>query len=780
MKHAFFLIVSFFSSQILFAQGVSVNADGSPPAASAMIDIQSTTKGVLIPRMTTAQRIGIAAPASGLLVYDNTTGSFWYRTASAWVELTDNFHGLRDADHDTQVQVEQSPDEDIIRFDIGGVEAMVLDESTQGATRLDIGPDLGLIIGRNAGLSSFAGWNTMLGPNAGQFNTTGQFNVFVGYRAGEDNAGQNRNVFIGAESGANNLGGFNSFLGYRTGYVNSSGHSNTFLGHEAGVQNTTGYRNSFLGYSAGHNNEISFENTFIGFSAGYNNEANRNTFLGYEAGMANRTGLYNTVIGGEAAGTNLGNRDMGNGNSIMGYESAQSANGLTENVLMGYRAGYSMESGLRNIFIGANSGFNTRSGYSNMAIGASAFRTNLTGIRNMAIGDSSLYSNTGNDNMAIGFKSGMDNTTGSSNTFLGMFAGTNNTTGAQNAFIGRDAGFNNTIGSYNILVGGDAGRANVDGTYNTFIGHSAGLKNDSGNDNVFIGVAAGNQNVDGVSNIAIGPSAGAQNNNGHRNIAIGEDALGIPGSSPINISENIAIGRDAGFDAKASSNIILGNGSGMSITGSNNVLLGNNIISYGMNNTFLGTNTSASFVPQPFGATAIGYGTTISKPYSIIIGDVSNDSTKVGIGTTMPTTWLHVDGKGDDVLRLSSNGLNALEVKGNRQVIVNQQLLINTYTGKPNYEMSVNGQIACEEVLVEASEDWPDYVFAEDYALMDLENLRSYLKDNKHLPGLPSAAVVAEEGVKLGEMQKRLLEKVEEMSLYILQLETRITELEKK
>jgi hypothetical protein len=231
--------------------------------------------------------------------------------------------------------------------------------------------------------------------------------------------------------------------------------------------------------------------------------------------------------------------------------------------------------------------------------------------------------------------------------------------------------------------------------------------------------------------------------------------------------------------AEANSNVIVGNESGMSIDGANNVLLGNNIVSHGYNNTYIGNNTSAGIFPVPHSATAIGYGTVVGQDYSVVIGDVSNDSTRVGIGTTTPATWLHVEGQGQDMFRLSSNGLNALEVKGNRQVIVNQQLLINTYTGKVGYEMSVNGQIACEEVLVEASEDWPDYVFAEDYALMDFENLRSYLHANKHLPGIPSAAEVAEEGIKIGEMQKRLLEKVEEMTLYILKLEDRITELEK-
>mgnify|MGYP000260875180 CR=1 FL=1 len=780
MKHTLFFFLSFFAAQSLFAQGVSVNEVGSPPAASAMMDIQSTTKGILIPRMNTAQRVGIASAATGLLVYDTTTASFWYRTTSAWVELTDNFHGLRDADHDTQVQVEQSPDEDIIRFDIGGAEAMVLDENAQGATRLDIGPNLGLIIGRNAGLNSFAGWNTILGPHAGQFNTTGQHNVFVGYRAGEDNAGQNRNVFIGAESGANNLGGFNSFLGYRTGYVNSSGHSNTFLGNEAGVQNTTGYRNSFLGNNAGHNNEGSFENTFIGVSAGYNNEANRNTFLGHEAGLANRTGLYNTVIGGEAAGTNLGNRDMGNGNTIMGYESAQSANRLTENVLVGYRAGYFMESGVRNILIGANAGYNTRSGFSNLAIGSSALRANLTGIRNMALGDSSLYSNTGNDNLALGFKAGMDNTTGSSNTFLGMFTGTNNTTGAQNTFIGRDAGMSNISGSYNLFAGSDAGLQNNDGAYNIMLGTSAGFRNESGNENVFIGNVAGQYNVDGVSNIAIGPSAGSRNNNGNRNIAIGEDALGIPLNTPGTISNNIAIGTNAGFGAEANSNIIIGNESGMAINGSGNILLGNNIVALGFNNTYLGGATSAGLFPVPNHATAVGYGATISQDHSVILGDDSSILMKVGIGTTTPQSKLDIVCGFGDAFRVNVYEEDVFFIPSSGEVIVETELLINTSVGKPGYEMSVNGQIACEEVLVQASEDWPDYVFAEDYVLMDFQNLRSYLHEHKHMPGIPSAAEVAGEGIKVGDMQKRLLEKVEEMALYILQLESRIHALEKQ
>ena len=70
------------------AQSVSVNTDGSTADASSILDVKSTTKGMLIPRMTTAQRTAIIAPANGLLVYDTDVKSFWYYNGSAWTNIT--------------------------------------------------------------------------------------------------------------------------------------------------------------------------------------------------------------------------------------------------------------------------------------------------------------------------------------------------------------------------------------------------------------------------------------------------------------------------------------------------------------------------------------------------------------------------------------------------------------------------------------------------------------------------------------------------------------------
>ena len=80
------------ASQI-FGQAVSINTDGSLPNASSILDVKSTTKGVLVPRMTSAERNAIAAPATGLLVYDLTTQSYFYFNGTTWF----NFQGFTGA-----------------------------------------------------------------------------------------------------------------------------------------------------------------------------------------------------------------------------------------------------------------------------------------------------------------------------------------------------------------------------------------------------------------------------------------------------------------------------------------------------------------------------------------------------------------------------------------------------------------------------------------------------------------------------------------------------------
>jgi hypothetical protein len=115
-----------------------------------------------------------------------------------------------------------------------------------------------------------------------------------------------------------------------------------------------------------------------------------------------------------------------------------------------------------------------------------------------------------------------------------------------------------------------------------------------------------------------------------------------------------------------------------------------------------------------------------------------------GIGTYSPNAKLHVNGT---------------------QLIGGTADRIAT-----GYDLSVHGKIIAEEVKVQLYASWPDYVFAKDYKLLPLDELEQSINKNKHLPNIPSAAEVEKDGISLGDMNKRLMEKVEELTLYIIDL----------
>ena len=104
--------------------GIGTNA----PAATALLDITSTTKGLLPPRMTTAERDAIATPATGLTIYNATTNMMNVYNGTAWVAVG-GASFIQDTDADTSVQTEANPDEDKIRFTTAGVLRAVLDEN---------------------------------------------------------------------------------------------------------------------------------------------------------------------------------------------------------------------------------------------------------------------------------------------------------------------------------------------------------------------------------------------------------------------------------------------------------------------------------------------------------------------------------------------------------------------------------------------------------------------------------------------------------------------------
>ncbi len=102
---------------------------------------------------------------------------------------------------------------------------------------------------------------------------------------------------------------------------------------------------------------------------------------------------------------------------------------------------------------------------------------------------------------------------------------------------------------------------------------------------------------------------------------------------------------------------------------------------------------------------------------------------------------------------------------------------IGTTQVATGYILNIGGKAIAEEVKVQLRGSWPDYVFHKDYQLRSLPDLENYIQENNHLPNIPAAAEVEKSGISLGEMQKNLVEKVEELSLYIIDLQKQITNL---
>ncbi|WCT13633.1 tail fiber protein [Mucilaginibacter jinjuensis] len=92
---------------------------------------------------------------------------------------------------------------------------------------------------------------------------------------------------------------------------------------------------------------------------------------------------------------------------------------------------------------------------------------------------------------------------------------------------------------------------------------------------------------------------------------------------------------------------------------------------------------------------------------------------------------------------------------------------IGTYN--PDAKLTVQGTVHATEVLVDQTVPTPDYVFDKDYDLASLKDVKTYIDQNHHLPEIPSAAQVAKEGINLGEMNAKLLKKIEELTLYLIQ-----------
>jgi hypothetical protein len=121
------------------------------------------------------------------------------------------------------------------------------------------------------------------------------------------------------------------------------------------------------------------------------------------------------------------------------------------------------------------------------------------------------------------------------------------------------------------------------------------------------------------------------------------------------------------------------------------------------------------------------------------------------------------------------NSSHRLGVDGNA-VILGAVRIGETVT-PGGYKLAVDGKAICTELLVRLVPNWPDYVFNKQYKLRGIDEVENFIKKNNHLPGIPSAKEIESTGVNVGEMQKLQMEKIEELTLYIIELKKEIENL---
>lgn len=475
---------------------VAINTNGSTAVGSAMLDISSTEKGLLVPRMSSAQRIGIDSPANGLLVFDTNTDSFWYFDESnGWLRLGVKVAGaeiineLDDAISDGTsifVGAMSGANDETDNNNNTGLGIYSLNQNVSGQNNTAIGYSA-------SRLNSAGNNNTSIGGLSLHNNSSGSENTAVGYQALVSNTTATGNVAVGNTALKSNTTGTNNVaIGKNASYFNTAGFFNTIVGYDADANNQTGNYNTILGYQAGRGSSQHSKtgNIFIGFRAGYNETGGNKLYI-------ENSNSSSPLIGGDFSADEVyinGTLKITGGNPATGkyFKSDELGMGSWESISMN-----DLENIIFNdtsIFIGKDAGINDDGNNYNISMGASSLKFNTSGIRNTAIGANAMTSNTtGANNISFGNSSLIANISGSGNIAIGLSSLYNNTVGGSNIGVGIYSLGRNTLGENNIGIGYATNYFNEEGNNNTVIGYQAGKGNSAHNKsgNIFIGYMAG-------------------------------------------------------------------------------------------------------------------------------------------------------------------------------------------------------------------------------------------------------------------------------------------------
>lgn len=464
-----FIGISFSIFLLLFsaglaAQSLAVNNSGATANASSILDVSSSTKGMLIPRVAltgTADVTTIASPANSLLVYNtatvsNVTPGYYYWNGSAWLKfVTGTAWALRgNSGTIADTNFLGTTDNVSLSFRVNNQRAGVIDPA---------GP---VFFGYQAGFTNYGLQNTGIGTQVLYSNVSGDNNTAIGSTAMSANISGSNNTATGFWAMAYNLiGSANTANGYNALSHNTTGNGNTAMGYE--VMNNSfnlGDYNSAIGsYSLNKNNSGNFNAALGAYALYFNSTGSENTATGYQSLFNNSSGINNTANGSQSMYYNT----LGSYNTANGYQALYNNRQGSYNTASGYTALSNNFNGSENTAIGYEAMAVNSGGLGNTATGVRALRENTAGVYNTALGYEALKTTHGNYNTSVGYNSLNAAFGNDGNTAVGSLAG-NTSTGMTNCtYLGYQAfsannltnataiGYNAFVATSNSLVLGD-------------------------------------------------------------------------------------------------------------------------------------------------------------------------------------------------------------------------------------------------------------------------------------------------------------------------------------
>ncbi|MBK8520805.1 MAG: tail fiber domain-containing protein [Chitinophagaceae bacterium] len=698
------------------SQSLSINTSGATADPSAILDVTSTLKGMLIPRMDKTEKNAIATPANGLLVFQpgpDSIGFHYYDLPNTqWVFINTNGYAtdttawkLTGNSNVADTSFLGSINNQSLRFRVNNIASGQINDTTTyfgykaGLTNPTLVHNIGIgssalqnnntthniAIGDSALYANAAGGVTAIGykalmANAGfdniaigysalDSNTTGGGNTGIGNFALRSNIGTSRNTAVGSYAMVANKASFGTGVGEFALTSNTTGGGNTVVGSNALVSNTTGAANTSIGTNTMFYNITGGSNTVVGYQAMLNNDSSSgNTAIGRLAMFSHR-GLNgnNTAVGRESMQFD----SIGFTNVAVGWRSLRNHKSGGDNVAIGVGALESDSSGNNNTAVGRSSQFLHKKGNWNTSIGISSALAGDSTYEVTALGTQAAYYNKVPYTTAVGtnalllnnYYTNNDPGEGKENTAVGQLALSSNVVGTKNTAVGYHA-LNSYGGSYwvfssnrNTAVGDSAATATI-GQDNVAIGSSALTKNFTGSQHVAVGSRALANTTAGYPNTAVGASSQDSATTGYANTSLGSFTLM---NNKIGYN-NTAIGNAAMLEA-------------FNPSGSNSMF----------DNTAVG-NDALRFT-RYYGQTAIGAGALRNDTagiYNTAVGFLAMYENKTGtVNTAIGTSALRFDTSGSGNVAVGVNALYSHRT-GNNNVAMGYNALFNSRDGFNN------------------------------------------------------------------------------------------------